>query len=264
MKRPALLLLAAVALALSGCYTVPETGRQAVILISPGEEVALGAQSFAELRKKEKVSDDPIRNERVRRVGRRIAAAVGDALPQAKWEFVVFESEEANAFALPGGKVGVYTGLLRLAETDDELAIVMGHEIAHVTARHGAERMTQVLAATIGAVAVDAASQRSSNKDEWRLAYGVGATLGTLAFSRSHESEADFIGLKYAAKAGYDPRASITFWKKMAASSKGARPPKWLSTHPPQEERIARLQGWIPGVLPLYEQARERYAEPGL
>ena len=264
MKRLALLLLAAAALTLSGCYTVPETGRQAVILISPNEEVVLGAQSFAELRKKEKVSDDPIHNERVRRVGQRIAAAVGDALPQAKWEFVVFESEDANAFALPGGKVGVYTGLLKLAETDDELATVMGHEVAHVTARHGAERMTQVLGAALAGAAVEVATQDSSKRDHWRVAYGVGATLGTLTFSRSHESEADFIGLKYAARAGYDPRASITFWKKMAASSKGPRPPKWLSTHPPQEERIARLQGWIPGVLPLYEQAKERYAEPGL
>jgi len=264
MKRLALLLVAAAALALSGCYTVPETGRQAVILISPNEEVALGAQSFAELRKKEKVSDDAIHNERVRRVGQRIATAVGDALPQAKWEFVVFESEEANAFALPGGKVGVYTGLLRLAETDDELAIVMGHEVAHVTARHGAERMTQVLGAALAGAAVEVATQDSSKRDHWRLAYGLGATLGTLAFSRSHESEADYIGLKYSARAGYDPRASISLWRKMAASSKGPRPPKWLSTHPPQEERIARLQGWIPTVLPLYEQARERYAEPGL
>ncbi len=103
-------------LALAGCYTVPETGRNALILISPAEEAELGAQSFAELRTKEKVSDDPIHNERVRRVGKRIAEAVGDALPNAKWEFVVFESKDVNAFALPGGKVGVYTGLLRLAE----------------------------------------------------------------------------------------------------------------------------------------------------
>lgn len=264
MKLAAAVLSGICLLALSGCYTVPETGRQAVILISPNEEVALGAQSFAVLRQKEKVSADPVLNERVRRVGRRIATAVGDALPQAKWEFVVFESEEANAFALPGGKVGVYTGLLRLAETDDELATVMGHEIAHVTARHGAERMTQALGAALGAVAVNVATRESSKRDYWQLGYGISATLGTLAFSRSHESEADYIGLKYSARAGYDPRASITFWRKMAASAKGARPPKWLSTHPPQEERIARLEGWIPAVLPLYEQARERTAEPGL
>jgi predicted Zn-dependent protease len=243
---------------------VPETGRQAVILVSPNEEIAMGAEAFAEFRKKEKTSGDPIQNERVSRIGQRIAAAVGEALPGAKWEFVVFESKEANAFALPGGKVGVYTGLLKLAETDDELAIVMGHEIAHVTARHGAERMTQAFGTALGAAVVQVATDRSSKRDEWQLAYGLGATLGTLAFSRSHESEADYIGLKYAAKAGYDPRASVSFWKKMAAESKGVRPPKWLSTHPPQEERIARLQGWIPAMLPVYEKARERHVEPGL
>ncbi len=244
---------------LAGCYTVPETGRSSFILISPAEEAVLGAQSFAEVRSKEKVSDDPIHNERVRRVGKRIAEAVGDALPGAKWEFVVFESKDVNAFALPGGKVGVYTGLLKLAESDDELAIVMGHEIGHVTARHGAERMTEALGAALLGAAVTVATEDSKRRDAWRLGYGLAATGATLKFSRNHESEADYIGLRYAAKAGYDPRAAVTFWTKMAKQKDGGGLPAFLSTHPSDAQRIADLQRQMPGVLPLYEAAARRY-----
>lgn len=247
------------ALALGGCQTVTETGRSRILLVSPAEEAAMGLTAFEEIKQREKVSSDPRANERVRRVGLRIRAAVGADLPGAAWEFVVFESPQANAFALPGGKVGVYSGLLALAESDDELAVVVGHEIAHVTARHGAERMSQALAAAVGGAVVGVATEDSRNRDLWRIGYGVGATLGTLAYSRVHESEADFIGLKYAARAGYDPRAAVTFWRKMAAAARGPRPPKWLSTHPPEEDRIARLEGWIPALLPVYESARPRH-----
>ncbi|MBL9216456.1 MAG: M48 family metallopeptidase [Opitutaceae bacterium] len=245
---------------LAGCYTVPETGRQAMVMISPGEETQMGAAAFADIRAKEKVSLDPAANERVRRVGARIAQAVGDALPSAKWEFVVFdEPKTINAFALPGGKVGVYTGLLELATTDDELATVMGHEIAHVTARHGAERMSQgIVTAAIG-VAVGVATDNSRHRDLWRVGYGLAAGGTVLAFSRSHESEADYIGIRYAAKAGYNPMGAITFWQKMAKAKEGASPPKWLSTHPTHAQRISDLQKWMPQVLPLYEAARLRY-----
>ncbi|HEX2901719.1 MAG TPA: M48 family metallopeptidase, partial [Bacteroidia bacterium] len=247
-------------LALAGCYTVPETGRSAMIMISPGEETEMGAAAFADIRAKEKISHDAAANERVRRVGQRIAEAVGNALPTAKWEFVVFdEPKTVNAFALPGGKVGVYTGLLDLATSDDELAMVMGHEIGHVTARHGAERMSQGLVAGVIGAGVGIATDDSRNRDLWRVGYGLAAAGATLAFSRSHESEADFIGLRYAAKAGYDPHAAITFWQKMAKAKDGAQPPKWLSTHPTHADRIADLQRWVPEVLPVYEEARKRY-----
>ncbi len=247
-------------LLLTGCYTVPETGRKSMIMISPGEEAEMGAAAFAEVRAKEKISADPAANERVRRVGHRIAEAVGNALPGAKWEFVVFdEPKTVNAFALPGGKVGVYTGLLNLATTDDELAIVMGHEIGHVTARHGAERMSQGLMAGIIGVGVGVATQDSSNRELWRLGYGLAAGGATLAFSRGNESEADYIGIRYAAKAGYNPMAAITFWQKMAKAKDGTQPPKWLSTHPAHADRIADLQRWMPEVLPLYETARKKY-----
>ncbi len=253
-------LVAAVgALLLAGCQTVAETGRRRLLLVSPAEEAAMGLSAFEEIKQKEKLATDPRQTERVRRVGARIRDAVGADLPGAAWEFVLFDSPQANAFALPGGKVGVYTGLLALAESDDELAVVVGHEIAHVTARHGAERMSQALAAAVGGAVVGAATEESSNRDLWRIGYGVGATLGTLAYSRVHESEADYIGLRYAARAGYDPRASVTFWRKMAAAATGPRPPKWLSTHPPERDRIARLEGWIPELLPVYEAARPRH-----
>lgn len=243
------------AFALGGCYTVPETGRQAFIL-PMFDDAALGAQAFAEIKAQEKLSTNAADKARVERVGRRIAAAVGDRMPGAQWEFVVFDEEDTvNAFALPGGKVGVYTGLLRLAATDDELAFVMGHEIAHVTSRHGAQRMTGQVLAAAGGVALDYSTQNKKNRELMLAAYGLGVTGGTLAYSRFHENEADYIGLRFVAHAGYDPRASVTFWRKMRAKAGGGRVPEFLSTHPSDEHRIANLEREIPNVLPIYEQA---------
>ncbi len=258
-KRCLNLSLLALLLLLGGCYTVPETGRSSFI-IPLGDDVAMGAAAFAEIKTKEKISADPVANDRVRRIGQRIATAVGDALPGAKWEFVVFDAPKTvNAFALPGGKVGIYTGLLMLAESDDEIAIVMGHEIGHVTARHGAERMTDgVIVAGVGLV-LDSATKDSKNHDLFLAGYGLAAGGGMLAFSRKHESEADFIGIRYAAKAGYDPRAAITFWQKMAKEGSGPKMPAFLSTHPSHDRRIADLQAWMPEAMKLYEKARSRY-----
>jgi predicted Zn-dependent protease len=252
-------------LLMAGCYTVPETGRKSLVVVPPEQEAQLGAQAFAEIRTQERISTDPNALARVTRVGQRIAAAVGDDLPTAQWEFVVFDSPELNAFALPGGKVGVYTGLLNLATSDDELAIVIGHEIAHVTARHGGERMTmqqgvQLGGAVLGGVADSRLSGNASNL--LKLAYGAGSQLlGVLPHSRMQESEADKIGLRYAARAGYDPRAAVTFWLKMNQQKQGAgAPPKFLSTHPSGDDRIADLNAEIPLVIPLYEEARRRGA----
>ena len=246
-------------LVLAGCYTVPETGRSAFVL-PLGDEVAQGAAAFAGIKEKEKISEEPAANERARRVGGRIATAVGRDLPGAKWEFVVFDAPETvNAFALPGGKVGVYTGLLKLAETDDELAVVIGHEIAHVTARHGSERMSKGLAAAVLGAALEVATEESRNRNLILTAYGIGAGGTMLKFSRDNESEADYIGIRYAAKAGYDPHAAIDFWRKMAREEKGARLPAFLSTHPTDTKRIADLEKAIPGAQPLYEAAKSRY-----
>lgn len=260
MKRIPVAVVAACVLWLTGCYTVPETGRQAIIL-PLFDDVQMGAQAFAEIRAKEKISTDRAVNERIQRIGRRIAEAVGDRMPGAQWEFVVFDAPQTvNAFALPGGKVGVYTGLIDLASSDDEIAFVMGHEIAHVTSRHGAQRATAMVGAAAGGLLLDVVTQDRKNHDLALAVYGIGAAGATLAYSRSHESEADFVGLRFLAYAGYDPRASVSFWQKMAAQEKrGARMPELLSTHPSDERRIAALQAEVPNVLPIYEANRARF-----
>lgn len=260
MKSGVRLIGAAGALALglfSGCATVPETGRRQLMLLDAAQEAKMGLSAFAELKNQQPISRDPGANARVRRIGARIAPAVGRDLPNADWEFVVFESAQVNAFALPGGKVGVYTGLLAFADSDDELAAVIGHEIAHVSARHGAERASQQLGVALLGAGVAVATEDSKHRDAIRVAYGLAATGTVLKYSRDHESEADRIGLLYMARAGYDPAAAVRFWRKMAAREQsGPRMPEWLSTHPADETRIARLERWLPEMVPLYEANR--------
>lgn len=256
-------LIGGLLLVLAGCYTNPVTGRQYAVLTSEGEELQLGAQSFAAVKQKERVSYDPILNARIQRVGQRIATAVGNQMPGAQWEFVVFASDDLNAFALPGGKVGVYAGLMKLLDSDDELAEVMGHEIGHVIARHGGKRLTEAalvgLVGAVGAIAVDK-KYGSEKRDLFLLAYGGVSTVGyVLPHSRTDESEADMMGLQYAAQAGYNPYAAISLWKKMAAASKGRQVPAWLSTHPSNAQRIADLEAVVPRYVALYQANRRRY-----
>jgi predicted Zn-dependent protease len=255
-------LLLAAGVVFSGCYTVPETGRQGFSLISPSQEVQLGAAAFTDLKQSRKVSTDPQLTATVERVGRRIAKTVGDDLPGAEWEFVVFDDDTPNAFALPGGKVGVHTGLFKIAKNDHQLAVVVGHEIAHVTARHGAERMSQQLVIAGLGVGLDVAlrDKPSETRNLALLAYGAGATVGaTLPFSRRGESEADEIGLVYSAKSGYDPREAVAFWTAMKEASAGAnKPPEWLSTHPSDDTRIRRLHELMPRMLELYEKSEKQ------
>lgn len=266
-------ILLAVVLAVAGCHTNPVTGRKSLALLPQSEEIKLGASSFQEIKQKEKVSADGGHNARVTRIGQRIAAAVGNDLPDAKWEFVVFESEQLNAFALPGGKVGIYTGLLKLAENDSELAIVMGHEIGHVTARHGNERMSEAMViqgvTALASAAADASTTDPEKRQLYNMAFGGASALVTvgrvLPHSRANETEADKMGAIYAARAGYDPRAAITFWQKMMAQKKSAdgkggdKISALLSTHPSDEKRIADLKALMPSVVPIYEQNRGKY-----
>jgi predicted Zn-dependent protease len=243
----------------TGCTTVPETGRRQILITSVATETQMGLEAFDGVKKETPISKDPALKARIERMGQRIAAAVGRDLPDAQWEFVVFDDPKTvNAFALPGGKVGVYTGLINLASSDDEIAAVMGHEIAHVTSRHGGERYSQaVIAAGLGAVA-QVASQNSKYQEAIVVAYGLGSQGAVLKFSRDHETEADVIGLRFAAKAGYDPRAAVTFWKKMQAQSQGQEPWKWLSTHPPTTERIQKLEIESAALMPVYEEAKRK------
>jgi len=247
----------------AGCYTNPVTGRQYAVMTSVGEELQLGAQAFTAVKQAEPISRDPSANARIQKIGRRIAAAVGNQLPGAQWEFVVFESDELNAFALPGGKVGVYTGLMKLLSSDDELAAVMGHEIGHVVARHGGKRMTEAtligLVGTAGAIAMDN-KYGSEKRDLFLLAYGGISTVGyVLPHSRGDESEADLMGLQYAAQAGYNPYAGISLWEKMGAASSRSKVPAWMSTHPSNAQRIADLRAAVPRFTALYQANRRRY-----
>ncbi|MET0263929.1 MAG: M48 family metallopeptidase [Rariglobus sp.] len=263
MKSPLLpLTLAAVCAVFTGCSTVNETGRSQLMLVSPAQEAQMGLSAFDQIKKEEKISTDAAVNARIQRIGKRIAASVGREIPNAQWEFVVFDSPTVNAFALPGGKVGVYTGLIKLAANDDEIAIVMGHEIAHVTSRHGAERTSQNYAvAGVGALAtvgLEMSDMDPAKRNMALAAYGLGSQYGfELPFSRLHETEADTVGLRFAAGAGYDPRAGASFWKKMAAQG-GSKPPEFLSTHPSDSTRIANLEKLAPQYMALYEKSKAR------
>ncbi|WP_043582525.1 M48 family metalloprotease [Geminisphaera colitermitum] len=244
---------------ITGCATVQDTGRKQLLLTSADEEAKMGIQSFDQIKKEEKISTNAATNARIQKIGKRIAAAVGRDLPNAQWEFVVFDSPTVNAFALPGGKVGVYTGLIKLASSDDEIATVMGHEIAHVSCRHGGERMSQQMVAQLGGVALALGTQNSQYQALYAQAYDTGSQLAImLPYSRKHETEADEVGLRYAANAGYDPRAAVTFWQKMAAQSAGQEPLPILSTHPSNADRISNLQRLAPSLMPTYEAARAR------
>ena len=238
--------LAPALLALVGCATVPYTNRQQFLLLSEGEETALGLQSYQEVLSKEKLSTDPAANALVAQVGARIAAATGK---NYQWEFkVVDKPDTVNAFCLPGGKVVVYTGLLPVAKDEAGLAVVVGHEVAHAIARHGGERVSRGMLSNIGIEAVTAAMGAKDPNTVKNVAglLGAGVQVGVMMpFSRDQESEADRLGLIFMAKAGYDPEAAIAFWQRMAAASQGA-PPEFLSDHPSDARRIEQIKGWLP------------------
>lgn len=242
----------------SGCTTVPQTGRTAFHLVSPDALASTAASQFGQIKQETPISRDRRMNDMVQRVGDRIAYVAGPDLPNAQWEFVVFDDDQINAFAMPGGKVAVYSGLFKVVKTEADLAIVMGHEIAHVVAGHSAERVSQQMLAAGGALVLQIGANQSdlsrSEKQLLMAAYGAGATLGVmLPYSRYHESEADEIGLIYAAKAGYDPRAAIGFWERMEAQNNGAAPPEFLSTHPSGSTRIRKLNELMPKAYEIYK-----------
>lgn len=244
---------------LAGCYTVPETGRKALNLMPDAQISRLALTSFNQLKEDEKVSDDYEMNVRVNRVGKRIAESVGDDLPEADWEFIVFENDEMmNAFAMPGGKVGIYSGIFKIASTDSMLAVVMGHEIAHVVARHSNQRMSRQILVQLMAIGLDSSMENSSpgSRRAVMAAFGLGATLGyEMPYSRLSESEADHLGLVYLARAGYDPVASLEFWRLMEEENDGEKPPEFLSTHPSGEKRREQLLELMPKALEEYKKA---------
>jgi metalloendopeptidase OMA1, mitochondrial len=235
-------------LGLTGCETVPETGRRQINFIGADQEVQLGLSSFDQTKKQVPISRDAAGNALLQRVGKRIAAVA--PLPKAQWEFVLFESKEANAFCLPGGKVGVYTGILPVTRDEAGLATVIGHEVAHAVAHHGAERISESMLLELGGQAVGAAAQNSKYQSYVTAAYGLGSQVGReLPHSRTQESEADEMGLYYMARAGYNPEASVAFWQRFAEfnQKQGGSQGLWfLRTHPLDEKRIADLQSLLP------------------
>jgi predicted Zn-dependent protease len=239
-----------------GCETVPYTGRRQIQLVSPTEEAQMGVQSFKEIVGKATLSTDPQANALVQRVGSRIAAVTDLGY---QWEFrVIQDDKQANAFALPGGKVAVYTGMLGITRDEAGLAAVLGHEIAHVLARHGGERLSQQMGVqTATQVLAGMASSNPATVQLVSAALGAGASVGVLRpWGRAQESEADHLGMILMAKAGYDPRASLDLWKRMAEAAKGQRPAEFLSTHPSEATRIQQIEGWLPEALTYYRPAR--------
>ena len=245
-------------LILIACTTAPITGRRQLSLVSEGQQVQLGVTAFEEIKKETPISRDPELNALVQRVGKKIAAAASEDLPNAEWEFVVFDSKEANAFCLPGGKVGVYTGILPITKDEAGLATVIGHEVAHATAQHGAERMSHALAAETGGAMLGVALSATDPRVQQlvSMAYPAVAQFGVIMpYGRKQESEADQIGLHYMARAGYDPAEAVNFWTRFSDFNRqtGAKSgPAFLRTHPVDEVRIRNIKQWLPEAKAEY------------
>lgn len=236
-------------LMISACST-SSTGRQQITLFSNGELNKMGVQSFEQLKEKEKIYTNKATNQYVRCIADDIIKHVPSSAHQGDWEVVVFDSEQVNAFALPGGKIGVYTGILSVAKTTDQLAAIMGHEVGHVIERHSNERMSSGQLAQVGMQVADVAlaSQNVQQRNVWMAGLGLGLQYGVLMpYGRTHESEADIVGQKLMAKAGFNPNAAVDLWHNMAKVSKGA-PPEFMSTHPANSTRIKQLTANLPNV----------------
>lgn len=231
---------------LTACETAPVTGRKQLILLSDSQASQMGVDAYQQIKSQTRASGDQRLNQAVQRAGRRIADVSGQ--PRLPWEFTLFEDPSPNAFALPGGKVGVNTGLFKVVKTEHQLAAVMAHEVAHVLAKHSAERVSQQVLLQTGAQAVGATAGA-----QWAQLAAQAASLGIiLPYSRTQESEADEIGLIYMARAGYDPSAAVEVWQNFAAFG-GNRPPEFLSTHPAPATRIQRIQAQLPRAMEIYE-----------
>ena len=266
-SQSAFVMVMSVALvSLVGCETNPYTGRSQLLMTSVSQEIQMGAQAYDQVKRDPKMrpSQDPREIEPVKRVAARIVEAAkrskyAEMANQFQWEVTVIKDDKtANAFALPGGKMAVYTGILPMAKTEAGLAAVMGHEVVHALARHGAERMSQGQLTNAALQVVGAAAGASGGGgmlgQAAMAALCVGAEVGVLLpFSRKHESEADYVGILLAADAGYDPRESVALWERMGRISGGGAPSEFMSTHPSHETRITQLKKWMPEAMAIYQ-----------
>jgi predicted Zn-dependent protease len=255
--------LVLLALGLS-CSSVPLTGRKQLSIIPSSQMLSMSFQQYGDFLKSNTLSTNQAQTQLVRTVGSRIKSAVetymtgngyADRLKGYAWEFNLVESKEVNAWCMPGGKVVVYTGILPITRDESGLAVVLGHEIAHAVAEHGGERMSQELLAQFGGVAL---SELVKNKPQetqnlWLGVFGAGTQVGILLpYSRTHESEADHLGLIFMAMAGYNPQGAVEFWERMAAGKGGQAPPEFLSTHPSDATRIAQIKALMPEAMHYY------------
>lgn len=264
MKKT-LFILCAVALLLSGCSSVPLTGRSRVMLVSDADVLSSSLSQYSEYMKTATPSTNTAGKAMVQRVGKNIAAAaekfmadngMAEDLANYSWEFNLVKDSELNAFCMPGGKIVVYDGLLSLVSSDADLAVVVGHEVAHAVAKHSAERLSQQMLAQYGAIALNTvlSTKTEAAQQLGQTVYGLGAEYGVmLPFSRKHESEADYMGVIFMAMAGYDPSTAVTFWQKMAATGQNSVP-AILSSHPSDAKRIKDLQKNLPKAQEYYQK----------
>lgn len=266
LQKPigALIVLLVNALWLESCGSAPFTGRRQLQLVSDEEVLALSLQQYQEFMRTAPVQKGTANAQMVSRIGNRIANAVNtfytnngyaSELNNYTWEFNLVEDNSVNAFAMPGGKVVVYTGLLPVTQTEDALAVVIGHEIAHVLAHHSSERLSQQVALQYGgAIAGGLLGDSQIMQQLGSTVFGLGAQYGVMMpYARTQEYEADEIGLILMALAGYNPNAAVPFWTRMAQNSGGAQVPEFLSTHPTDSKRIARIESIMPEVLKYYK-----------
>lgn len=260
-----IILSAALLLFLAACHKNKVTGKSSLNLVSEQELISMSETQYKQFLETNQVL--PASDERVvmvKRAGLKIQKAVekfyadkgaSKDLDGFNWEFNVVNDEVVNAWCMPGGKVVVYTGLLPVTQTEEGLAVVMGHEIAHAVARHGNQRMSQQLVIQTGGALFGTVLSTQPEKAQqlFGQVYGVGTTLGALKYSRKHETEADEMGLIFAAMGGYNPEAAVAFWERMAASSGGQKPPQIMSTHPSDETRIANLKAFMPEAKKYYK-----------
>jgi len=254
------LLASAVSVSWFGCRNTPVTGRKQLLIIPESQEIQMGIQAYEKVVSTENPSQDEQLAAMVDRVGQRLASVAGR--PNYEWEFRLIDSPAQNAFALPGGKVAIYEGILPVCKNEAGLAVVMSHEIAHALARHGGERMSQeaITGGIERAIGVATENQQERDKELILTVYGAASTYGVLLpYSRQHESEADQIGMMLMARAGYDPREAPQFWERFANSQRGEKTPEFLSTHPADERRASDLHNLLPEAMTKYQKVPVKY-----
>lgn len=260
-----ILTLIGVVILIQACSTVPITGRKQLSLVPESDLVAMGVSNYGEFLKEAKLSTNTSQTALVKKVGKNISSAVetflrengmADRISNFQWEFNLVEDPSVNAWCMPGGKVVFYSGIMPVCRDEAGIAVVMGHEVAHAVARHGAERMSQEMGIQLGGATLQAALATKSQETQsiFMSAYGVSTQVGVLLpYSRSHETEADKLGLVFLAMAGYDPTNAVEFWKRMSSLG-GQKPPQILSTHPADATRVADLQAFLPEAMKYYKK----------